>query len=190
MYRSEVPEKLPEDGNTTNNNMEDCNEIYWITGLDRVLYTKASCCAEDVHVAGIKPPRYLWYMVSGGVCDVLQICILYALHTVIADAAACWCLGFILSIPVRHISHRYLVFGDYVGGYWKSLARMYAGYSVIIVLSTIFSLVISRVLAVSLLVLSLVTMLWTGVANYFILRYFWSFGGSGGGVHATNSSTS
>ena len=162
-------------------------EIYWIAGFDRVLYTKASCCAEDVLIAGFKPPRYLWYMVSGSTCDIVQIGALCALHTVIADSATCWALGYILSIPFRHTSHRYLVFGDYIGGYWKSLARMYAGYSVIIVLSTAFNFVTSRVLPLSMLMLSVVTMLWSGVANYFILRFFWSVGNTSNNNSAANS---
>lgn len=177
----------------------DSAVIYWISGLDRVLLPSsntthnnsnnraaaaaavASCCAEAVLVAGIKPPRYLWYMLSGAACDVMQIATLSALSAAFAvlhdTPAACWCVAFILSIPVRHVSHRYLVFGDYVGGYARSLARMYAGYSAIIVLSTAFNYAAGKALpSVSLLVLSLLTMLWTGVANYFILKYFWSFG--------------
>lgn len=179
------------------------SEIYWITGLDRVgcghssngkTTTSSSCCAEAVRIAGVQPPRYLWYMLSGGICDTAQLVTLCVLHVGIFDSATCWCLAFVTTIPLRHVSHRHLVFGDYVGGYWPSLMRMYAGYSIIIVLSTLFNYVLSRLLPVGLLVLAVVTMLWSGVANYFILRYFWSVGsGGGGGVHlntTTSGSTS
>ena len=152
-----------------------------ITGLDRVIMGGASC-AEAVRIAGVQPPRYLWYMLSGSGCDVLQFATLYALKTLVhlQDASMIWCLGFLLNIPCRHTSHRYLVFGDYVGGYWRSLARMYAGYSVIIILSTLFNLVMSRLFAdsIAMPMLWLTTMLWTGVVNYFILKRLWSFGGS------------
>jgi len=167
------------------------DDVYLVSGLDRVLlYSNPSstssglrgpACAETVLVLGVKPPRYLWYMLSGSGCDVLQFATLYILHHfVVQDPSVCWCLGFLLSIPCRHTSHRYLVFGDYVGGYWRSLARMYAGYSVIIVLSTLFNLLVSWWLqgVFAAPVLWLLTMLWTGVANYFILKRFWSFGGN------------
>ena len=55
---------------------------------------------------------------------------------------------------------------------------MYAGYSVIIVLSTLFNFIMSRLFAdsIAMPMLWLTTMLWTGVVNYFILKRLWSFG--------------
>jgi putative flippase GtrA len=179
---------------------EEDDVVYWISGLDRVFLSHPSAissssssgtngtkgngsCADHVRIAGLQPPRYLWYMVSGALCDVVQLTLLATLYRLaigIPDRAAlCWCLAFVLSIPVRHTCHRYLVFGDYVGGYRQSLLRMYAGYSVTIVLSTLFNFVMARMFVHStLLHLSILTMLWTGVANYFILKYFWKVSGS------------
>lgn len=54
--------------------------------------------------------------------------------------------------------------------------RMYAGYSVIIVLSTGFNLYMTKVLFVGYYVAWVLTLLWTGVVNYFILKKLWSFG--------------
>jgi putative flippase GtrA len=169
--------------------------VYWITGLDRVLFTKASCCAEDIRIVGWKPPRYLWYMISGAICDVVQLGLLYLLHVKIRDSTTCWVIAFSTSIVFRHTSHRYFVFGDYVGGYRKSLIRMYAGYSVTIVLSTIFNFILSRVLEVSLFSLAILTMAWTGAANYFILKYFWNIGSTAvqhdhNGVNGSNINNS
>jgi hypothetical protein len=42
-----------------------------ITGLDRVIFGTQSA-AEAVQIAGFNPPRYLWYMLSGAMCDVIQ----------------------------------------------------------------------------------------------------------------------
>ena len=153
-----------------------------ISGLDRILLTsKPPPPASDVILlGGVQPPRYLWYMLSGALCDVLQISSLVVLHQMISDGTVCWCLGFLLSIPARHASHRYLVFGDYVGGYYPSLLRMYTGYSVIIVLSTAFNFVMARIWLTTVPVTWLwcLTLVWTGVANYFILKYCWSYGGN------------
>lgn len=132
--------------------------------------------AEVVSIAGIRPPRYLFYMISGGLCDVLQICSLFCLHTIIPHPTLCWVIGFLCSIPCRHVSHRWLVFGDYVNGYYRSLARMYAAYSVIIVLSTLFNAVLSASTKLPVTASWILTLLWTGLANYFILKYCWNVG--------------
>jgi putative flippase GtrA len=154
----------------------ESHTVYWITGLDRVLFPPATCCAEEVYLVGWKPPRYLWYMISGAICDVLQLVLLYVLHLYILDSATSWALAFCASIAVRHTTHRYFVFGDYIGGYRRSLQRMYMAYSVTIVLSTLLNYLLSRVLEVHVFVLALLTMAWTGVANYFILKFFWNIG--------------
>lgn len=153
-------------------------DVPLITGLDRVFFGTQPAC-EAVLVCGIHPPRYLCYMLSGFICDLIQFVIDIILHKVflLEDASVCWALGFGLSVSFRHTSHRYLVFGDYVGGYWKSLSRMYAGYSIIIVISTLFNIMMTRYLLLPHYVAWVVTLLWTGIVNYFILKMLWSFGG-------------
>jgi hypothetical protein len=156
----------------------DTDGVPIITGIDRVLFGTQPA-AEVVEVLGVHPPRYLCYMLSGSGCDILQFFMDVMLHVVFhfEDASLCWALGFGLSVVFRHTTHRYLVFGDYVGGYWASLGRMYAGYSIIIVLSTIFNIIMTRYAKVSHYVAWIITMLWTGIVNYFILKKLWSFGG-------------
>jgi putative flippase GtrA len=150
--------------------------------------TLPTCCAkrlpasaaEVVQILGIHPPRYLCYMISGSACDILQFAIDFLLYAYfIPDASMCWALSFAISIVFRHTTHRYLVFGDYVGGYYKSLGRMYAGYSIIIVLSTIFNVIMTKYIQVPHAYAWIITLLWTGIVNYFILKKLWSFGGSG-----------
>jgi hypothetical protein len=150
-----------------------------IAGLDRVLFGTQSA-AEAIQIAGLQPPRYLWYMISGAMCDVIQFLMDVLLHFTfgIEDASTCWAISFSLSVYFRHISHRWLVFGDYVGGYKSSLLRMYGGYSVIIVLSTVFNILMTKMASVSHYVAWILTLLWTGIANYFILKKLWSFGGT------------
>jgi putative flippase GtrA len=149
-----------------------------ITGLERVLFgTQAA--ADVVAIVGVRPPRYLCYMASGFICDIIQFCIDLILHLALHlnDPSLCWALGFGISVSFRHTTHRYLVFGNYVGGYWASLGRMYAGYSIIIVLSTVFNLFMTRSAKLPHYVAWMVTLLWTGIANYFILKKLWVFGG-------------
>lgn len=134
--------------------------VYWVEGMDRVVFGTSSA-AEVVRIAGVQPPRYLWYMLSGACCDVIQLCMDVLLHTQIEDASVCWAVTFFLSVVFRHSFHRYLVFGDYVGGYKASLARMYGGYSIIIVLSTLFNIFMTRVATFSHYVAWILTLLWS-----------------------------
>jgi putative flippase GtrA len=148
------------------------------TGLDRVLLGTVPA-SKSVKICHLKPPQYFWYMVSGTLCDVVQFAIDYGLcHRMfgIQDPSVCWALSFSLSISARHSSHRYFVFGSYVGGYWNSLGRMYAGYSIIIVISTIFNIIMTKVALIDHYVAWVITLLWTGIVNYFILKKLWSFG--------------
>jgi hypothetical protein len=114
-----------------------------------------------------------------------------ALHVTwgIEDASLCWALGFGMSIIFRHTSHRYLVFGDYVGGYAKSLLRMYGGYSIIIVISTMFNIIMTKLAKMNHYAAWIITLLWTGIVNYFILKKIWSFGGGGGGNSKAGGAT-
>jgi hypothetical protein len=57
---------------------------------------------------------------------------------------------------------------------------MYAGYSIIMVISTIFNIVMTKVFLFSHYEAWIATLLWTGIVNYFILKHIWSFGGSSG----------
>jgi hypothetical protein len=55
---------------------------------------------------------------------------------------------------------------------------MYGGYSIIIVLSTIFNVVMTKYIQIPHAYAWIVTLLWTGIVNYFILKKIWSFGGN------------
>jgi hypothetical protein len=86
--------------------------IYCIQGLDAVLYGPKAA-ADAVTLCGLRPPRYLWYMLSGSTCDVIQFGVDLLLHygLNLQNASVCWFLGFFVSVAFRHTFHRYLVFG-------------------------------------------------------------------------------
>jgi hypothetical protein len=161
-----------------------------ISGLDHVIYGTAAA-ADVVVLFGLKKkplPRYCFYMLSGALCDMMQFGVDSTLHHmhIIVDDSTCWAVGFFVSIAFRHTSHRYLVFGNYVGGYYRSLGRMYAAYSIIILLSTLFHILVTKGVVASFSHTSawFLTLLWTGVANYFILKKIWNFGGGEAGQPA------
>lgn len=201
MFRKNNDEK---DDDCCNEDYDE--ELFWIAGLDRVVFGTAAA-ADAVIIMGRQPPRYLWYMISGALCDVFQFGVNWCLRqwwnnnnttsttamvmgamirgsssstTTTSSSAQCWFLSFVISIAARHTSHRYLVFGAYNPSYWPSLGRMYAGYSFSIVLSTLFNYWITQEGGVSHYVAYAITLLWTGVVNYFVLQRLWKMGGGGG----------
>ena len=147
-----------------------------ISGLDTVIYGTRSA-SDAVLICNVKPPQYLWFMVSGAICDGILFAMDYAMHFYIQDPSVCWAICFTLSVAIRHSTHRYLVFGNYVGGYWHSLLRIYGGYSVTIVLSTVFNMIMTRSFGITHYVAWIITLLWTGIVNFFILKRFWHFDG-------------
>lgn len=157
------------------------SRIPLVQGLERV--TNGTQPASDVvALCGMRPPRFLWFVLSGGLCDVIQffidLVLFYVLH--IKDTTVCWVLGYAISIMVRHTSHRYLVFGNYVGGYCSSLLRMYTGYSIILVASTLFNLILTHSIQMQHYTAWVITLIWTNIMNYFLLTQLWSWDWSKG----------
>ena len=158
--------------------------VHIISGLEKVFIYGTHPAADAVLILGIQPPRYLCYMISGMICDVIQFMfdfVLHSKHTLgIQDASICWFVSFFISVFFRHTTLRYLVFGNYVGGYYQSLKRIYSGYSIIIVLSTAFNYTMTHSSKINLphYIAYIITLLWTGIVNYFILKKLWSFTGT------------
>lgn len=77
-------------------------------------------------------------MISGFLCDCCQAIIDYFISRIYIfeweKVTVCWTLSYSASICLRHVSHRYLVFGEYEGTYCQSLARVYMAYLSSIVL--------------------------------------------------------
>lgn len=84
---------------------------------------------DNVRCFGYKIHNYFWFMLSGFLCDLVQALIDYAVYLLYwlpyERETVCWTVSYTLSIIVRHISHRYIVFGEYEGSYCASLCRTY-----------------------------------------------------------------
>lgn len=123
-------------------------------------------------------PHYFWFLLSGLLCDFAQAGIEFIVYGLYPSelsykTGACWGISYSLSIIVRHFSHRYLVFGEYEGSYFTSLARTYMTYSSSIVISIITNQLMVEYLLLTHWVAWLVTLLWTGIYNYFMLKSTW-----------------
>lgn len=133
---------------------------------------------DRVRIFGYRVPQYGWFVVSGFLCDVVQFFIDWAISLIYffnwEKATVCWTLSYVISIVVRHFSHRLIVFGDYEGTYWTSLAKTYATYSSSIVLSILTNYALVRYLYLSHTNAWLATLIWTGIYNYFMLKASWN----------------
>lgn len=152
------------------------SRIPLIKGLERVT-SGAQPASEVVATCGIKPHRFIWFIISTLLCDVVQFLIDLTFYYVfqVDDTTLCWLISFTLAMVARHSSHRYLVFGNYVGGYRNSLLRMCTAYGVMLVISTLLNLVLTRMLELKHYSAWTITLIWTNIMNYFLLSHIWSW---------------
>lgn len=133
---------------------------------------------DKVRIFGYKVPQYGWFVVSGLLCDIVQFFIDWAVSLVYTldweKTTVCWTISYTLSIIVRHSSHRLIVFGDYEGSYWSSVAKTYLTYSSTIVISAITNWALVRYLYFTHTQAWVVTLLWTGAFNYLKLKANWT----------------
>jgi hypothetical protein len=132
---------------------------------------------KNLRLFGHKIPLYPLFMVSGAVCDTFQALIDYCISSVytseFAKETVCWTLSYTLSIVLRHSSHRLLVFGDYEGSYCMSLTRTYMAYSSAIVISMFANHQLVAFFGFERREAWVLTMLFTGIYNFFILKASW-----------------
>ena len=132
---------------------------------------------ETWKCCGYKIPQYFFFVLSGALCDCAQALIDYGVYLLYVfeweRATVCWTISYTLSITLRHSSHRLLVFGEFEGTYCSSLLRTYMTYSTSIVVSMITNHVLCSFLNFSHQFAWIVTMLWTGIYNYFALKASW-----------------
>jgi putative flippase GtrA len=136
---------------------------------------------EKCSICGYRLPTFIWFQISGLICDIIQAYLDYFLsliYTFWEPVTVCWAVSYIMSICIRHTSHRLLVFGDYEGTYWSSLSKTYLAYSTSIIVSTVCNNLLVKIGEFSHKEAWLLTMLWTGILNYFLLKSAWKSGDS------------
>ncbi|RYH23717.1 hypothetical protein EON65_17495 [archaeon] len=132
---------------------------------------------EKAQICGYRLPQYFWFVISGALCDTFQACVDYLISLIYVfeweKVTVCWTLSYILSICVRHTSHRFIVFGEYEGTYCSSLMRTYLAYSSSILISMVTNHLLVNMVQLGHKEAWLLTMLWTGLFNYFALKASW-----------------
>ena len=134
---------------------------------------------ENIRIFGYRIPHYFWFMMSGALCDIIQAFVDFFIYNMLPDTAPhratiCWTVSYTISIFIRHYSHRIIVFGEYEGSYCSSLARTYLTYSSSIVISMVCNHLLVNYAGLQHREAWIVTMLWTGIYNYFMLKASWN----------------
>ena len=132
---------------------------------------------DKCRICGYKVPLYFWFVLSGALCDIVQALIDYGVSQIYTldyyRPTVCWTVSYTLVIIVRHYSHRLLVFGEFEGSYCSSLGRTYLTYSSSIVISMMTNHILVDMFFFTHQQAWVLTMLWTGVYNYFALKSNW-----------------
>mmetsp|Transcript_48897 Transcript_48897/g.98383 ORF Transcript_48897/g.98383 Transcript_48897/m.98383 type:complete len:217 (+) Transcript_48897:45-695(+) len=169
---------------------------------DKMDHTDGRAMADRIKCCGRTLPRYLWYMLSGAICDIFQFLFDGVFSSLMTDTityerdTVAWTVAYVMTISLRHETHRIFVFGAYEGSYWLNLGKMYATYATTIVASIFLRAALARAAeglpADLLAILSartcayLGTVLFTGVFSYFALKKSWG-GKLGGGVASSTA---
>ena len=108
--------------------MELGREMRWLASAEYdCLSTCCSCSSRDADtsladaciVCGRKPPRFVFFAVSGSLCNIAQLVLDRMLLAILPEdiwwiPTACWTLSYTLSVSLRHVSHAFFVFGQHV----------------------------------------------------------------------------
>lgn len=82
----QVPWSSSRTKNDGKGSSNDVQPVFIIAGLERVIGSSSTsrrkAAADAVSICGVYPPRYLFYMVSGFLCDIIQF--VSIIHGVIA----------------------------------------------------------------------------------------------------------
>jgi len=119
--------------------------------------------------------QFLLFNISGGIGTFLFYCLYEFLFSAFEGyvmdrrATIAWCVSYMCSIAWQHSLHRYIVFGSQ-GNFWKSLFWTYISYTLSLILSTVANDVLTMSLGVNHRVAWVLTLVATGVLNFFTLK--------------------
>ena len=109
------------------------------------MYVQSAALADTCIICGLRPPRFVFFALSGSLCNIVQLILDRCLMVVMPDniwwaPTACWTLSYTLSISLRHVSHALCVFGQHADPPWIAIAKTYLAYLSTIIASTALNL--------------------------------------------------
>ena len=101
----------------------------------------SSSLADTCVVCGRQPPRFIFFALSGSLCNIAQLALDRALTLVLPPdvwwtPTASWTLSYTFTVPLRHLSHAYCVFGQHADPFWLAMSKTFMTYVSTIVAST------------------------------------------------------
>jgi hypothetical protein len=120
-----------------------------------------------------------WRVVLFNVSGVIGTVLFYWFHAAMLahypfearKTTVCWFVSYAASIVWQHALHRFIVFGT-AAPYWRSLGRTYVCYSASLVLSSVANDVLVVVLGLGVQLGWVLSLVITGVLNYFTVSGF------------------
>ena len=134
--------------------------------------------ADSCLVCGRRPPRFLFFAISGSLCNIAQLALDRALLAMLPDdvwwiPTVCWTLSYTLSVSLRHASHAYFVFGQHSDPACIALGKTYLTYMSTIVASTAINLALIGGTSIKSDAALILTASFSVVWSYFALKYTW-----------------
>ena len=92
--------------------------------------------AETCLICGRRPPRFVFFAISGSLCNAAQLGLDRLIYHSLGDELVhswwgptmCWSLSYMLSVSLRHVSHAAFVFGPHKDSLAVALAKTYLAY--------------------------------------------------------------
>ena len=134
--------------------------------------------ADTCSLCGWRPPRFVFFAISGSMCNVVQLLLDRLLTSMLPEdvwwiPTASWTLSYTLSVALRHYSHAWFVFGQHSDSMWIALGRTYVAYASTIIASTAVNLLLVWGTACKPDVALILTASFSVIWSYFALSKTW-----------------
>ncbi len=92
--------------------------------------------AETCLICGRRPPRFVFFAISGSLCNAAQLGLDRLIYHSLGDELVhswwgptmCWSSSYMLSVSLRHVSHAAFVFGPHIDPLAVALTKTYLTY--------------------------------------------------------------
>ncbi|KAL1528171.1 hypothetical protein AB1Y20_009532 [Prymnesium parvum] len=133
--------------------------------------------AQSCRICGHQPPRFLFFAISGTICNAAQLAMDRAILVLLPEEwwapTACWTLSYALSVAFRHASHAILVFGPHGDPPLIALSKTYLAYLSTILASTVVNLALVAGASLSHELALILTASFSVGWSYLALSYSW-----------------
>eukprot|EP00040_Diaphanoeca_grandis_P031118 m.185513 g.185513 ORF g.185513 m.185513 type:complete len:163 (-) comp32235_c5_seq1:149-637(-) len=131
--------------------------------------------ADSVKIGTFQPPRFFWFLLSGGLGDAIMFLFDMLLKSMLLPKeyntpSVCWVIAYTSSISWRHVLHTFIVFGGTYDTLTSHLPRTYFAFSFGIAFSTVMNWILTEHFLIDERVAFFSTLYTTAILNFFVLK--------------------